>query len=318
MIQIRCLFSTLTLFAVLSPAFAQTRDSFLQPAGPIADAQRTELLQILGWTMIAIIPVFLLVPLILWRYRYGNTSARYTPEWDRSRMLEVLMWGVPVIIVCILSAQLVRTTHDLDPYRPIASNTPELRVQVIGLDWKWLFIYPDHNIATVNALTIPVDTPVAFELTTDTVMQSFLISSLAGQIYTMPGMQTQLHVIATETGTFQGENTQFNGIGFTDQKFDTTVLSNSDFSAWLAQVQAADLSLTEERYATLAAPSTGAQAKAALASTSGPDGVVYFASVPDGMFESVLHRYMHGNEIPASAQPGTAAYQPNALEEPDQ
>ena len=311
-------FAAATASVMISPAFAQSRDSFLQPAGPIAETQRTELFEIFGWTMIAILPVFVLVPIFLWRYRYRNTSARYTPDWDKSRILEIVMWGVPVLIVGILSVQLFKTTHDLDPYRSIASDKPELRVQVIGLDWKWLFIYPDYEIATVNALALPVDTPVAFDLTTDTVMQSFLISSLAGQIYTMPGMRTQLHVLADEIGTFQGENTQFNGIGFTEQKFETHVLSESDFNAWVAQVRSSDLHLDPSTYAVLAPPSTGAQARDALNTNVGPEDVTYFSSVADNMFQSVVHRYMHGKPVTATAQPGTAQFQPNSMAGQDQ
>lgn len=290
-------------------------DSFLQPGGPIAAAQRTELFQIFGWTMIAILPVFVLVPLLLWRYRYRNAKARYTPDWDRSAILEVLMWGVPLVIVVVLSAQLYRTTHALDPVQPLASENPPLRVQVVGLDWKWLFLYPDLGIATVNELAFPVETSVALDLTTDTVMQSFLISALAGQIYAMPGMRTRLHILADAPGSFEGENTQFNGTGFPAQRFAARAMSAADFDAWVAQVRTDGQPLTEASYALLAESSTGAQAQARLGAEGMAPGVLHFSTVEGDLFHSILHRYMHGNPVPPSAQPGAVGYAPETAEQ---
>ena len=290
-----------------------SRDTFLTPGGPIAAAQRAELIQILGWTMIAILPVFLLVPILLWRYRYRNRASRYTPDWDRSWVLEVLMWGVPFVITAVLSVQLYRTTHELDPYKPIASDTPPLRVGVVGLDWKWLFIYPDLGIATVNDLVFPEQTPVALDLTTDTVMQSFRVSALAGQIYAMPGMRTKLHLLADTPGTFSGENTQFNGTGFADQKFGAVAMTLTDFDTWVAQVRSNGLPLTSERYATLAEASTGVEAQTDLGAEGLPAGVIHFSSVEGDLFETILHRYMHGTAVPPSAQPGAEGYDPHAV-----
>lgn len=287
-------------------------DTFLIPGGPIAAAQRAELFQILGWTMIAILPVFVLVPVLLWRYRYRNSKARYTPDWDRSSLLEALMWGVPLVIVAVLSVQLYRTTHALDPYKPIASDRPALRVQVVGLDWKWLFIYPDLGIATVNDLTFPEKTSVALELTTDTVMQSFLVAALAGQVYAMPGMRTKLHLLASEPGSFEGENTQFNGTGFPEQRFRATAMTQADFDAWVARVRSDGQPLTAEIYALLAESSTGAEAQQRLNAKGLPAGVVHFSPVEGDVFATVLHRYMHGAPVPPSAQPGAVGYDPQA------
>ncbi|GAA4217620.1 cytochrome ubiquinol oxidase subunit II [Sagittula marina] len=285
-------------------------DTFLMPGGPIAAAQRLELLKILGWTMIAILPVFLLVPILLWHFRYRNSAARYTPDWDRSSVLEVLMWGVPLVIVAVLSVQLFRTTHALDPYKPIASDNPPLRVEVVGLDWKWLFIYPELGIATVNELAFPEQTSVALDLTSDTVMQSFLVSALAGQIYIMPGMRTKLHFLADAPGRFEGENTQFNGTGFAQQKFRAVAMERADFDAWVAQVKSDGVPLTAERYAVLADASTGAEAQKRMAAEGLPEGVIHFSSVEGDLFDTVLHRYMHGTPVPPSAQPGAQEYDP--------
>ena len=297
-------------------ACSGTRDTFLLPGGPIAAEQRAELIQILGWTMIAILPVFLLVPVLLWRYRYRNRASRYTPDWDRSWLLEILMWGVPFVIVVVLSVQLYRTTHQLDPYAPIASENPPLRVEVVGLDWKFLFIYPDLGIATVNELAFPEQTSVALDLTTDTVMQSFLVSSLAGQIYTMPGMRTKLHLLADAPGDFEGENTQFNGTGFPQQKFRARSMTAADFEAWVAQVRAAGQPLTAGGYALLAQASTGAEARRQLGATAPGDGaaagVMHFSAVEGDLFQTVLHRYMHGAPVPPSRQPGAVGYDPEA------
>ena len=238
--------------------------------------------------------------------------ARYTPDWDRSWLLEVLMWGVPAVIVAVLSVQLYRTTHALDPYKPIASDNPPLRVQVVGLDWKFLFIYPDLGIATVNDLAFPAETSVALDLTTDTVMQSFLIASLAGQIYTMPGMRTKLHILADAPGSFEGENTQFNGTGFADQRFRAVAMTPDAFDAWVAQVKADGQELTVERYAVLAEASTGIEAQKKLGAEGQDPGVIHFASVEGDLFDTVLHRYMHGTPVPPSAQPGAEGYDPQA------
>ena len=204
-------------------------DTFLEPGGPIAAAQKAHLIHVTLLSMIAILPVFVLVPLILWRYRYKNKSACYKPDWEFSGVLDMLMWGVPFVIIFFLSIELWHSNKALDPYKPIDSEFPALQVQVVGLDWKWLFIYPQYGIASIGEMAFPADRPVALKLTSDTVMQSFLVSALAGQIYTMPGMETQLHLKADHPGVFEGENTQFNGIGFTEQKFNAVAMSQQDF-----------------------------------------------------------------------------------------
>lgn len=291
-------------------ACSEVRGSFLDPAGPIASAQRDHLIAVFWWTMIAIIPVFVLVPLMLWRYRYKNHKARYTPDWEFSGILDVLMWGVPFIIIAVLSTQLWQSTHALDPYKPIASDQPPMNVQVVGLDWKWLFIYPDLGIATVNELAFPVETSVGLELTSDTVMQSLMISALAGQIYVMPGMQTQLHVLADETGTFEGENTQFTGVGFTQQKFNALAMTPEDFTAWVEQVRNNGVALDAVTYGQLAIASTGAQAHDALGNTQMPQDVIYFNSVDPNLFSDVVGRYMQGTAVPPERQPGAVGYVP--------
>ncbi|WP_255011951.1 cytochrome ubiquinol oxidase subunit II [Roseovarius sp. M141] len=295
---------------MLLSACSEQRSSFLDPGGPIAAAQRAHMIEVVGWTMIAVLPVFVLVPLMLWRYRYRNDKARYTPDWEFSGWLDLLMWGVPFIIVVVLSSMLWKSTHALDPYKPIASAEAPLEVQVIGLDWKWLFIYPELGIATVNEMAFPVGTSVSFVLTADTVMQSFVIAALAGQIYVMPGMRTQLHVLADEPGDYEGENMQFNGLGFTKQKFRALAMTPADFSAWVEEVRSHGVALDEATYGRLAVASTGTQAHDTLGSPQMPADALYFNAVEAALFEGVLHRYMRGTAVPPALQPGAVGYLP--------
>lgn len=229
--------------------------SFLHPHGPIAADDRHTLLITVLLMLIVVVPVFILTPLFAWRYRRGNTRAVYRPRWEFSLPLEILVWGVPVLIVIALGVIVWQQSHRLDPYRPIASASAPLDVQVIGMDWKWLFIYPQEHIATVNELVIPANRPVHMSLTSDTVMQSLLVPELAGQIYAMAGMRTQLNMLASHTGTYLGENTQYNGDGFQKQKFQVHAVSAAQFAHWVEQVRSNGQTLDAARYALLAKPS---------------------------------------------------------------
>lgn len=297
-----------TLPALLLAACSDERSSFLDPGGPVAAAQRAHLIEVVAWTMIAILPVFILVPLMLWRYRYRNAKARYTPDWQFSGLLDLVMWGVPFIIVAVLATQLWRSTHALDPYKPIEAAGRPVNVQVVGLDWKWLFIYPEQGIATVNELAFPAGSSVALDITTDTVMQSFMIPALAGQIYAMPGMRTKLHVLADAPGTFLGENTQWSGIGFAEQKFQARAMTPEAFADWVAEVKAKGVPLDATTYGRLAESSTGAEAHDALGTSQMPGGVIWFNEVEPGLFETVMHRYMQGTPVPPALQPGAVGY----------
>ncbi|MGH8403779.1 MAG: ubiquinol oxidase subunit II, partial [Gammaproteobacteria bacterium] len=202
------LFTTLLTISGCSTA---THLSFLDPQGPIAAAQRWHFYWVLGiMAMLVAGPIFLLLPFFAWRYRYGNKSARYTPKWKFSRLLEIMSWSGPIVIVAVLAFFVWRDSHKLDPYNPLVSNHAPLHVQVIGYDWKWLFIYPDQGIASIGMLALPVGRPVAMHLTSATVMQSFFIPALGSQIYAMGGMVTQLNLQATKPGRSLGENTMYN------------------------------------------------------------------------------------------------------------
>ncbi len=299
--------SLLIVFSSVQLALAS--DSFMDPQGPIAAVQKTHLLRATALILIAVIPVLVCVPLIALRYRRRkNSGAAYRPEWDFSARLEYLMWGVPVVIVAILSFYLWKATHRLDPYSASFGEEPALRVQVVGLDWKWLFIYPDLGIASVGELGIPIKQQVAMTLTTDTVMQSFMIPALAGQIYAMPGMTTQLHLVADTPKTMQGENTQYNGRGFTKQKFLTQAMQPEDFNAWVESVRANGIPLTDQTYRTLAMRTDRDEAQKALGTAQMPLNALYFTLEEGDLFHSILHRYHSGEPLAVADQPGTTEF----------
>lgn len=302
-------FLTIVVCTAMVSQGAEASNSFMDPQGPIAAVQKTHLIRATALILIAVIPVLIFVPLIAWRYRRRrNSAASYRPDWDFSAPLEVLMWGVPVFIVAILSFYLWKATHRLDPYAAPFGEDPALRVQVVGLDWKWLFIYPDLGIASVGEMGIPIKQQVALTLTTDTVMQSFMIPALAGQIYAMPGMTTQLHLVADRPETMQGENTQYNGRGFTKQKFQTRAMSAQDFDAWVETVRENGISLDQSTYHTLALRSDRDELQVALGTDRMPGDALYFTLDGEDLFQSILHRYHGGQPVPPDQQPGTAAF----------
>ena len=289
--------------AVAGPAGAA--DSFLTPLGAVAEAQRAHLIRVVAITMIAIVPVLVGVPLILWRYRRGRGRGAYRPGWDKSTPLEIVMWGVPAAIIGVLGFWLWHSTVRLDPYDALGPEP--LEVQVIGLDWKWLILYPEHGIATVGEMAVPVGRPVSIRLTTDTVMQSFFISALAGQIYAMPGMATKLNLVADRPGTTEGENTQYNGEGFAGQKFTFRALPAADWQDWVAEVRGSSLALDEQTYARLARRSTLGEARLDLAPDQ-TDGPLRFGSAGPDLFERVLNRYHQGKPVPPELQPGAPGF----------
>ncbi|MEM7305001.1 MAG: cytochrome ubiquinol oxidase subunit II [Pseudomonadota bacterium] len=312
--KLRWPFFILISIVLLLAGCSEVNDSFLDPKGPVASAQKSHLISITLYTLIAAIPVFILVPIFLWRYRYKNKQSKYTPNWEFSGTLDLLMWGVPFAIIIVLSTQLWHHTKNLDPYKPIDSPLPALEVQVVGMDWKWLFIYPEYGIASVGEMAFPVDRTVSMVLTSDTVMQSFLISSLAGQIYTMPGMQTRLHVKADEPGIFEGQNTQFNGIGFTEQKFNAVAMSNNQFNQWVKTVKAQGIALNKTVYKSLAVRSTTEQVHKTIGNNAMPDNVTYFSKIPLNLYSSIIGRYHTGQPIPLEQQPGGALYKAGNIE----
>lgn len=253
-------------------------DTILEPAGPVALAQRGMLFEAVGLMMIVVAPVFILTALIVWRYRGSNAAARYTPEWENSRPLEITIWLVPAVIVLLLWGVVWTRTHQLDPYLPIAGPQPPLVVQAVGLDWQWLFIYPEENVASLNRLVFPAGRPLTVELTTDTVMNSFSIPALGGQIYAMPGMRTKMNLLGDAPGTFFGLNTQFSGDGFPNQTFEAVAATEADFEAFLAEARRSPTTLDSPTYAMVSKP------------TETPVQQL-FAPVEPGLFASIMAKY---------------------------
>lgn len=279
----------------LSACAGGTHLSFLDPQGPVADAERWHFYWVLGIMAVLVAgPVFLLLPFFVWRYRYGNEAARYTPKWAYSRFLEIMSWGGPIVIVIALAFFVWRDAHRLDPYKPLASAEAPLQVEVIGYDWKWLFIYPDQGIASIGTLTLPAGRPVSLRLTSATVMQSFFIPSLGSQIYAMGGMVTRLNLLASKPGRSLGENTMYNGDGFHAQKFTASAMSPAEFEGWVGKVRATGIPMDAHRLAWVAKQSTRQDVIAGLPGTLSMNGDVYFTHVSRSLFPAVVKATMDG------------------------
>jgi len=259
----------------------------LNPSGDIA-AQQADLVVISTLLMLLIIvPVMFLICLFAWRYRKSNTSAKYEPNWDHSTKLELLIWGAPLLIIIVLGAITWIYTHLLDPYRPLsrldenrplAAHVKPLEIQVVALDWKWMFIYPEQGIATVNELYTPIDVPVRFKMTSTTVMNAFYIPALAGMVYTMPSMQTELNAVMNKVGVYDGFSANYSGAGFSQMRFKYHGVSQGDFDAWVAKTRADGVGeLNRAEFMALDKPTI-------------KHPVTHFGSVEAGLFDRVVNR----------------------------
>lgn len=251
----------------------------LDPKGVIASEQKELIVFATLLMLLIVLPVFALTFFISWRYREGNTRARYDPDLHGNRVLETIWWGFPVLIISVLSVVIWQSSHELDPKKSIVSAQAPLEVQVVALQWKWLFIYPQQNIATVNYLNIPVNTPIRFTLTSDAPMNSFWVPQLGGQIYAMPGMSTSLHLNATEEGSYAGSSANLSGEGFAGMRFTVDALSNSRFETWLSATKNASTDLTNSEYAKLSKPSTNTPRTT-------------YGSYQSDLYDSIVEKYM--------------------------
>jgi cytochrome o ubiquinol oxidase subunit 2 len=250
-------------------------EGVLDPKGPIAIANRQILLNSLGIMLAIVVPVIVATLGVAFWFRASNVRARYRPDFEYSGRLEMLVWSIPAMTVFLVGGVAWVGSHDVSPRKPIPSAVTALRVQVASLDWKWLFIYPDQGIASVNRLTIPVGTPISLELTSSSVMNSFFVPQLGSQIYTMAGMITRLHLLADEAGTYRGFSAQFSGEGFSDMHFDAEAVTNEKFAQWVDAARNAGPELNATTYADLAKPS------AAVAPFT-------YRSVAPGLFENTV------------------------------
>lgn len=252
----------------------------LDPKGVIAHEERILLFDALALMLIVVLPVIIMSFVFVFKYRASHKTAEYKPNWCHSYFLEGLWWGIPIVIVVILGILAWQTSHKLDPYRPIDGKPVDLEVQVIALPWKWLFIYPNENIATVNELVLPKGKQIQFFLTGDnSAMGSFFVPQLGSQIYTMAGMRTQLHLIATEEGTYRGLNSQFNGDGFSGMHFPVRVVDEKGMTDFISKAKASPEALTMEAYQSLRLPSEN-------------EKTVYYSNIPSGLFDAVINYYM--------------------------
>ncbi len=253
----------------------------LDPKGPVALAERDLLFDAVTLMLIVIVPVFVMAFAFARRYRASNTRARYTPDWSYSVAIDAVIWLAPAAIVVALATLVWQSTHRLDPYKELAATVEPLRVEVVAQDWKWLFIYPEQNVASVNELAFEAGRPLSLRITSDTVMNSFYVPALAGQIYAMAGMQTRLNLLADEPGTFTGRNAQYSGDGFSDQHFTARALTQEGFASWVETARAAPARLDQAAYDELAMPTIG-------------HAVTHYSGVEPGLFDAIMAKYAAG------------------------
>jgi cytochrome o ubiquinol oxidase subunit 2 len=236
----------------------------LQPPGAVAAQQGHLIVQSTVLMLLIVIPVIALTVFFAWRYRQSNTAATYAPDWDHSTQLELVIWAAPLLIIIALGALTWISAHTLDPYRPlrrldaaraVPAGVKPLTIEVVALDWKWLFIYPEQGIAVVNEVAAPVDVPINFRITASAVMNSFYVPALAGQIYAMPGMQTQLNAVMSRPGEYQGFSANYSGAGFSGMHFKFRGLSAADFEHWVQAARSGGPQLDRQGYLQLAKPS---------------------------------------------------------------
>ncbi|AXV18058.1 ubiquinol oxidase subunit II (plasmid) [Neorhizobium sp. SOG26] len=257
----------------------------MSPSGDIAQQQAELIVVSTVLMLLIIVPVIFLTLFFAWRYRSSNTDAPYDPEWHHSTRLEVIIWSAPLAIIVALGAITWISTHKLDPYRPleridaerpVPADTKPLTVEVVALDWKWLFFYPDYGIATVNEMAAPVDVPINFKITASSVMNSFYVPALAGMIYAMPGMETKLHAVINKPGEYEGISANYSGDGFSHMRFKFHGTDQDGFDQWIARVKQNGTALNRDAYLKLEKPSA-------------KEPVRYYANVEEGLYRTILN-----------------------------
>ena len=249
-------------------------EGVLDPQGPIASAERLILLNSTTIMLVVVVPVIVLILAFAWWYRASNTRAAYQPNWAHSGRIEFVVWSIPAMVVLLLAGVAWRGSHDLDPARKLASNLKPVRIEVVSLDWKWLFIYPDFEVATLNQIIVPTGVPIEFLLTSSNVMNAFWVPQLGGQIYTMPGMTTRLNLLAERAGDYPGLSSNFSGDGFSDMRFVVHAVPAAVFSNWLGVTQTQGEMLDAGAYAQ-------------LARTGSDVSIRTYRSVEPGVFERI-------------------------------
>ena len=252
--------------------------TLLDPKGQVGIEQKNLILIATGLMLLVVVPVIIMTLAFAWKYRASNKAATYTPDWSHSTKIEAAVWIIPILIIIALGYVTYKSTHKLDPYRPLDSDVKPVQIDVVALDWKWLFIYPEQGIATVNKIVFPANTPVNFRVTSDAVMNSFFIPALGGQIYAMAGMQTRLHLIANEKAEMEGISANYSGAGFTGMKFKAISTSQEGFNAWVAEVKAAPKQLDQAEYDALTKPSQN-------------NPVALYSAYEPNLFQKIVDKY---------------------------
>jgi cytochrome o ubiquinol oxidase subunit II len=269
----------------------------LNPSGSVAAQQSHLIVQSTFLMLLIVIPVIVLTVVFAWRYRQSNKEASYTPDWDHSTQLELVIWAAPLLIIIALGALTWISSHTLDPFRPlrrldsaraIPARVKPLTIEVVALDWKWLFIYPELGIATVNEVAAPVDVPINFKITASSVMNSFFVPALAGQVYAMPGMQTQLNAVMNRPGEYEGFSANYSGAGFSGMRFEFKGLSPQAFSQWVQSVKGTGQELNEEGYRKLVQPSES-------------EPVHLYSSVDASLYDAILNQCVATSCLSAQA-----------------
>lgn len=254
----------------------------LNPQGIIADQQKALIIFTVLLALIVVLPVFVMLFVFAWRYREDNKKATYTPNVDQNKWIEGLWWGIPIVIILALSIITWITTHELDPYRPLTSEKRPIKIQVVSLQWKWLFIYPDHGVVTVNEVRFPEDTPVEFSITADSPMSAFWIPNLGSQTYAMNGMTSKLSLQAHEPGEYRGTNTNISGEGYAKMDFKAISSSQEDFEKWVDTLAKIDSHFTWNEYEKLAQPSKDVS-------------VTYYMLHESDIYDKIVAKYMGHN-----------------------
>lgn len=279
---------TLATLALAWFVLMLSRQNFfvLESKGVIAEQQRDLLLFTAALSLVVVLPVFALTFHIVRKYRVrqdGSQRAKksdYAPDLEGNTKLETLWWTIPSAIIIVLSVITWQTSHSLDPYKPLAAKQDQMTIEVVALQWKWLFIYPDENVASVNELKLPVGKPVNFRITSDAPMNAFWIPQLGGQVYAMSGMTSQLHLQADEAGTYRGVSSNISGEGFAKMHFNAEAMSDADFRSWVSKAKTETRSLNQETYASLRLPAVA-------------EGPRTYGTVDPELYGSIIAKYMN-------------------------
>jgi len=265
--------------------------ALLDPRGPVGRAERQILINSMAIMLAIVVPTIVATLAFAWWFRASNKRARYRPTWAFSGRIELVVWSIPIMVILLLGGVTWLGSHQLDPARPLASDQKAIDIQVVALDWKWLFIYPEHGVASVNELVVPAGVPLHFTLTSASVFNTFFVPQLGSMIYAMNGMATELHLHADEPGTYRGMSAHFSGDGFSDMHFPVRAVPAGQFEAWVTETRAAKRPLDGAGYTVLARQSVEPRP-------------IRFSAVEDDLFDRIVRRELEPGPGPALEQGG--------------